>query len=224
MIRACKSDSDPISKNPWGFIDIYMINTSSDAVYANNGGIMQEGLPMNFEEKTIASEQIFSGRIVKLRVDKVELPNGKTSTREIVEHAGAVGILPVDNEEMVWLVRQYRKPLERVLLEIPAGTLEPGENPLDCAIRELEEETGLHAGQWERILGYHSAPGFCDEYLHLYLARELSAGKMDLDQDEFVQPVKMALEEAYQAIFTGQIVDGKSIIAIQYLYHLLGKK
>lgn len=179
---------------------------------------------MNFEEKTITSEKIFSGRIVKLRVDTVELPNGKTSTREIVEHAGAVGILPVDNEEMVWLVRQYRKPLERVLLEIPAGTLEPGENPLDCAIRELEEETGLHAGQWERILGYHSAPGFCDEYLHLYLARELSPGKMNLDQDEFVQPVKMPLEEAYQAIFAGQIVDGKSIIAIQYLYHLLGKK
>ena len=96
---------------------------------------------MNFYEKTISSQQIFTGRIINVKVDTVKLPDGSTSTREIVNHAGAVAILPVDEDGWVWLVQQYRKPLERVLLEIPAGTLEPGEKPLDCAVRELHEET-----------------------------------------------------------------------------------
>ena len=176
---------------------------------------------MNFEEKTITSEKIFSGRIVKLRVDTVELPNGKTSTREIVEHAGAVGILPVDNEEMVWLVRQYRKPTEQVLLEIPAGTMEPDEEILICAQRELEEETGFQAGSWEKILSYYSAPGFCDEKLHLFRARDLTTGEKNLDADEFLENISIPLEEAYRMIFTGQIVDGKSIIGIQYAFNHL---
>jgi ADP-ribose pyrophosphatase len=174
---------------------------------------------MNFYEKTISSQQIFTGRIINVKVDTVKLPDGSTSTREIVNHAGAVAILPVDEDGWVWLVQQYRKPLERVLLEIPAGTLEPGEKPLDCAVRELHEETGLSADSWEPILSYYSAPGFCDEQLHLYLARDLKVGESHTDRDEFVEVVKMSLEDAYKAIFTGEIIDGKSIIAIQYAYH-----
>jgi ADP-ribose pyrophosphatase len=115
---------------------------------------------MDFSEKTISSQQIFAGRIINVKVDTVTLPDGSTSTREIVSHAGAVAIIPIDQEGMVWMVRQYRKALERVLLEIPAGTLEPGEQPQDCAVRELEEETGLSADTWEPILSYYSAPGF----------------------------------------------------------------
>lgn len=174
---------------------------------------------MNLFEKTISSQQIFAGRIIDVRVDTVELPDGSTSTREIVSHAGAVAILPLDHDGQIWLVRQFRKPLEKELLEIPAGTLEPGESPQDCAIRELEEETGLTAASWQSILSYYSAPGFCDEKLHLFMASELQPGKSHTDQDEFVEVVKMSLVEAYQAIFRGEIVDGKSIIAILYAYH-----
>jgi len=173
---------------------------------------------MELYEKTISSQQIFAGRIINVKVDTVELPDGSTSTREIVAHAGAVAILPVGKDGSVWLVRQYRKPVEKVLLEIPAGTMEPGENPQDCAVRELEEETGLSAAVWEPILSYYSAPGFCDEQLHLYLARELTQGNSHTDRDEFVEVVKMSLADAYNAIFTGEIIDGKSIIAIQYAY------
>lgn len=178
---------------------------------------------MNFYEKTISSQQIFAGRIINVKVDTVRLPDGSTSTREIVGHAGAVAILPIDKEGSVWMVQQYRKPLEKVLLEIPAGTLEPGEKPQDCAVRELEEETGLSADSWESILSYYSAPGFCDEQLHLYLARDLKAGESHTDRDEFVEVVKISLEDAYKAIFTGEIIDGKSIIAIQYAYHQMGR-
>ncbi|NLP23720.1 MAG: NUDIX hydrolase [Syntrophomonadaceae bacterium] len=180
---------------------------------------MQEVALMDFYEKTISSQQIFAGRIINVKVDTVTLPDGSTSTREIVSHAGAVAVIPIDQEGMVWMVRQYRKALERVLLEIPAGTLEPGEQPQDCAVRELEEETGLSADTWEPILSYYSAPGFCDEQLHLYLARDLKTGESHTDRDEFVEVVKMSLEEAHKAIFSGEIIDGKSIIAIQYAYN-----
>lgn len=179
---------------------------------------------MNLLEKTIASQPIFAGRIIKVSVDTVELPDGSVSTREIVRHQGAVAVLPVDEEGQVWLVRQYRKPVERVLLEIPAGTLEPGEDPEQCAVRELEEETGLSAGSWEKILSYYSAPGFSDEYLHIYLARDLRPGHSHPDRDEFLEAVKMPWRDAYQAIFQGDIADGKSIIALQYLYQQMEKK
>ena len=173
---------------------------------------------MDLKEKTLNSQDIYSGRIITVRVDTVELPDGRTGTREIVEHAGAVGIIPIDDQGNVWMVRQYRKPVEQVLLEIPAGTMEAGEEPLACAQRELEEETGFIAEQWEKIIGYYSAPGFCNEYLHLYIATKLYRGVANPDQDEFLEKTYLPLEEAYQGIFRGQIVDGKSIIALQYAY------
>jgi ADP-ribose pyrophosphatase len=171
---------------------------------------------MDFSEKTIETKEIFKGRIIKVRVDTVSLPDGGQSTREVVEHAGAVGIVAVDNENNIIMVRQYRKPVEGVLLEIPAGTMEKGEEPLLCAQRELKEETGFTALHWEKILAYYSAPGFSDEYLHLYLASGLTGGEIELDGDEFVETVCLPLPEAFQMIFKGHIADGKSIIGIQY--------
>lgn len=175
---------------------------------------------MDFEEKTISSQDIFKGRIVKLRVDTVSLPDGRESTREVIEHAGAVAIVALDKDGQIVMVRQYRKPVEQVLLEIPAGTMEPNEEPLLCAQRELREETGYSAGNWQKILSYYSAPGFTDEQLHLYLATDLSDGEVEPDEDEFVETVYLPLEQAYKLIFEGQIKDGKSIIGIQYALNI----
>ena len=171
---------------------------------------------MDFEEKTISSREIFQGRIVKLRVDTVVLPDSRQSTREVVEHAGAVAIIALDEKGDIIMVRQYRKPVEEVLLEIPAGTLEANEDPLLCAQRELQEETGFTANHWEKILSYYSAPGFSNERLHLYLASGLSEGEGHTDDDEFIEVVRLTLQDAYQLIFDGRIQDGKSIIGIQY--------
>ncbi|NLB18097.1 MAG: NUDIX hydrolase, partial [Syntrophomonadaceae bacterium] len=138
---------------------------------------------MDFTEKMKKSEMIFAGRMIKLRSDTVVLPNGKEATRECIEHPGAVAIVALDEQERVCMVRQYRYPVGQELLEIPAGKLSPGENPLDCARRELLEETGISAGHWEKLFSYYSTPGFCDEMLHMYLARDLSMGESQPDED-----------------------------------------
>lgn len=171
---------------------------------------------MELNEKTISSRSIFRGKIIKLKVDTVQLPDGRESTREIIEHRGAVAIVAVNDDKDIFLVRQYRKPVENVLLEIPAGTMEIDEDPMDCARRELSEETGLTASSWEPIVSYYSAPGFCDEKLHLYMATGLKPGETHPDQDEFLELIKIPLREAYDLILNGTIVDGKSIIGIQY--------
>lgn len=179
---------------------------------------------MNFEEKTIASQLVFKGRIIEVRVDRVSLPNGQESTREIVMHGGAVAVVPLDEQGNIWMVRQYRKPIEKVMLEIPAGTLERGEDPLVCARRELQEETGMTAKQWEKVTSYYSAPGFCNEILHIFLATGLEHGVSHPDDDEFVETVRVPLGSAYEMIFCGDIADGKSIIGIQYAYHKMREK
>jgi ADP-ribose pyrophosphatase len=171
---------------------------------------------MDLREDTLASKDIFSGRIIKVRVDTVSLPGGGQSTREVVEHAGAVAIVAVDEDDNIIMVQQYRKPVEAVLLEIPAGTMEDNEDPFECARRELQEETGFTAEHWTKILSYYSAPGFTDEHLHLYMAAGLTGGEKNPDEDEFVETVRMPLNEAYRMIFDGKIADGKSIIGIQY--------
>jgi ADP-ribose pyrophosphatase len=171
---------------------------------------------MELREKTVKTEEIFQGRIIKVRVDEVSLPDGSLSTREIVEHSGAVAIIALDDENNVWMVEQYRKAVEKELLEIPAGTLEEEEDPLECARRELAEETGFRAGKWEKVLSYYSAPGFCNEQLHIFIAEDLTPGETNLDADEFLRVKKVPLKEAYDLVLSGQIQDGKSIIAIQY--------
>lgn len=177
---------------------------------------------MNFEEKTISSALIFEGKILNLRVDKVSLPDGNQSKREIVEHRGAAAILAMDEQNDIWMVKQYRKPVEQVLLEIPAGTLEENEKPLECAKRELEEETGLIADSWYYFTSYYSAPGFCNEKLYLYIARDLKLKPgLTTDSDEFIETFKIPLSEAYEKVRAGEIMDGKSIIAIQYAYQMV---
>jgi len=181
------------------------------------GKICRRIQPMDLEEKTLSSNKIFQGRIVRLRVDQVSLPDGRQSQREIVEHPGAVAILPLDADNRIWMVSQYRKAVEQVLMEIPAGTLEKSEDPLACAQRELAEETGLTAGDWQEIIQYYCAPGFCDEKTFIYIARNLKQdAQLSPDHDEFLQVIQLPLAEAYQQILDGRIVDGKSIIAIQY--------
>ena len=174
---------------------------------------------MDLKEVTRDSVEIFKGHIIRVRVDTVELPNGQEGTREIVDHNGAVAIIALDDNGQIKMVRQYRKAVEKVLLEIPAGTLEIGEDPLACAHRELEEETGLKARQWQKILSYYSAPGFCNEELHLFIARDLYPGATNPDEDEFLELVDVSLPQAYDMIFQGEIQDGKRIIGIQYAYH-----
>ena len=125
------------------------------------------------QERTISSERVYEGKIIGVRVDTVELPSGRETKREIVEHSGATAIVAVDSEGDVLLVRQYRKPVEKALLEIPAGGIEAGEDPLDCARRELAEETGFAAGRWDKLGIFYTTPGFCTEEMHVFLATGL---------------------------------------------------
>jgi ADP-ribose pyrophosphatase len=166
------------------------------------------------QERTLHSERIYEGRIVSLRVDTVELPSGGKTKREIVEHAGCTAIVAVDSENNVLLVRQYRKPVERMLLEIPAGGIEPGEKPLDGARRELEEETGFSAEKWEELSFFYTSPGFCTEFMHLFLATELKPLKRAADDDENIELVRVPLKKAYGLITSGEVCDAKSIMGL----------
>jgi ADP-ribose pyrophosphatase len=165
-------------------------------------------------EKTISSQTIYDGRIIKVKVDEVLLPNGKTAKREIVNHQGAVAVMALTDDGKMIAVRQFRKPLERSIVEIPAGKLEPGEEPLTCAIRELEEETGYQANQFTHISSFYTSPGFADELLHLYLATGLKKGESRPDEDEFVEVMELTLEEAHQLHRSGEIRDAKTVMAI----------
>ena len=168
---------------------------------------------MDYTEKTISAEDKFRGRIVYLHVDKVSLPDGREATREIVEHSGGVAIIPVDADGSVYCVRQYRYAVGEHLLEVPAGKLNEGEDPLECAVRELSEETGLEAAEWT-YLGYTLAsPGFCDEALHMYLARGLSRKEQHLDEDEFLDVVTMPFGQLVEQVMDGTITDGKTVSA-----------
>lgn len=165
-------------------------------------------------EKTISSQSIYDGRIIKVKVDEVLLPNGNTAKREIVNHQGAVAVMPLTDDGKMIAVRQFRKPLERTIVEIPAGKLEPGEEPLACAIRELEEETGYVAEKLELLSSFYTSPGFADEILHVYVATGLTKGESRPDEDEFVDVLELTLEEAQQLHRTGEIRDAKTVVAL----------
>ncbi|MEH7463283.1 NUDIX hydrolase [Bacillus thuringiensis] len=173
----------------------------------------------NLEERTVATEPIFDGRVIKVRVDEVVLPNGETSKREIVTHPGAVAIIAITDDEKIVLVEQYRKAMEKELVEIPAGKLEQGEKPEVTAIRELEEETGYICDNMELITSFYTSPGFADEIVYVYEATGLKKkeDKADLDEDEFVELMEVSLEEALQLIKEQRIHDAKTMFAIQYL-------
>lgn len=174
-----------------------------------------------YEEITVKRDTLFKGRIVSLHVDEVKLPNGKTSTREIVEHPGAVAIVAITDQNKMVMVEQYRKPLERSLIEIPAGKLEKGEDPVECAKRELGEETGYTCESIQLLTSFYTSPGFSDELLHVYLAKGLKKeSELDLDEDEFVNLLEVSYEEIQQYVKERRIYDAKTIYAVQYWQHI----
>ncbi|MGB9779423.1 NUDIX hydrolase [Caldanaerobacter sp.] len=178
---------------------------------------------MDVKEETVSSKRIFEGKIINLRVDEVKLPNGKVTTREVVEHPGGVSIVAVTNEGKLLLVKQYRKPAEEILLEIPAGKLEKGEDPKECAKRELSEETGYEAGYLKHLLTFYTTPGFSNEKMYLYFAKDLKKVKVHPDEDEFLEVVEYSPEELWQMILKNMIKDSKTVIGVLY-YLKLGKE
>lgn len=173
-------------------------------------------MKQDLEEKTISTQKIFTGKIIQVQVDEVRLPNGHLSKREIVRHPGAVAVIAVTDENKMILVRQFRKPLEKTILEIPAGKLEKNEDPQDSAKRELEEETGYVAVHLEKIGSFYTSPGFADEEIHLFKATGLLKGKKSPDEDEFVELVELTMDECFKRVETGEICDAKTMVA---LYH-----
>ncbi|NBI27646.1 NUDIX hydrolase [Chengkuizengella marina] len=184
----------------------------------------KEEFNKKFEEVTLDTEQIFKGKIISLQVDKVKLPNGNISTREIVRHPGAVAVLAIYNDKMI-VVEQYRKPLEKNQIEIPAGKLDPGEEPKEAAIRELKEETGFDCGSIKQINSFFTSPGFADEKIVLFFAEDLIRGEMELDEDEFLSCESITLEQALEYIKEEKISDAKTITAVYawQIYKLTGK-
>ena len=167
-----------------------------------------------FYERPLESELIFNGRIIRVRNDRIRLPDGGESTREVVEHIGGVGILALDDDNNALIVRQYRYAVGKELLEIPAGTLQVGEDPAHCAVRELKEETGATAGRLRFLGKIAPEPAFCDQYLYLYLAEDLTFGKMQLDEDEFLSAHRMPFSELLRRARAGELEDAKTLIAV----------
>jgi len=169
---------------------------------------------MKYAEETISTKEVYKGNIIDLNLVTVKLPNGKESTREIVIHPGASVIIPIAQNGDLYMVRQFRKPLEREMLELPAGKLDKGESPETCAIRELSEETGLEAGWVKHVISVHSTPGFCNEVLHMFAAGDLKEGTAHSDEDEFVSCERVPLNDLLRMVFKGEITDAKTIIGI----------
>ncbi len=178
---------------------------------------------MHLGEKTLTSEQKFDGKIVKLFVDTAELENGDTATREVIRHPGGVCVVALDEEENVLFVRQFRYPHQKVLLEIPAGKLEYGEDHRACGLRELKEETGCTCDSFEYLGCLIPTPAYDTELIHMYLARGLHYGSQKLDADEFLDVEKIPLEKAAEMIMNNEIGDAKTQVAILKTKLLLAK-
>lgn len=167
-----------------------------------------------FTEKTIEKQTHFEGHVFNIERHKVSLPDGHQAYREIVRHNGGACVVALDQDLQVWLVTQFRKPFDQELLEIPAGKLEKGEDPLHCAKRELTEETGLRARHFEWLATVLPSPGYCDEKLTIYLALGLTPGEAHLDEGEFLTCRKMPLQEALEMIDDGRLTDAKSQVGL----------
>lgn len=168
---------------------------------------------MDMTEKRLDSREVYKGRILCVREDRVLLPNGKTGTREIVEHPGGVGILALDGDDVL-LVRQYRYAFSRVLTEIPAGKREKGEEPFVTARRELREEIGAEAGRWTELGELIASPGCYGETLYLFMAQELTFGEMQPDEDEFLEMVRVPFDRAVEQCMSGELTDAKTVAAL----------
>lgn len=169
---------------------------------------------MDIREKKLSSELKMKGIIVNVYHDKAELCDGRIVGREVVEHPGGVTILPVDEDGMCYMVQQYRYPMQELMLEAPAGKLEPGEDPLECAVRELSEETGFSADEMIDIGTYATSPGYSTEVLHIYIARGLHAGKVHPDEGEFLNLEKHSLQELTEMVMNNELSDAKTVIAV----------
>ena len=167
---------------------------------------------MDLTERTIDVENIYKGSIISLEKLTIQFSNGRTATRDIIRHPGAAMVIPVTEDGCVLMVRQFRKPVEMVCLEMPAGKLDKGEDPLECAKRELEEETGYKAKDIKHILSTNTAVGFSDEIIHIYLATGLEEGKANPDEDEYLEVEKIKIDDLINMIFQGKINDAKTII------------
>lgn len=172
---------------------------------------------MDFYEKTLSTEYIYKGKILNLKVEQVQLPDGNKSKREIVEHKGAVAIVAFKDDDTILLVRQFRKPLNKELLEIPAGKLEENEDPKHCALRELEEETGYKANNIEFIGKILTTPGFSNELIYIFKATNLCKGQIGGDEDEFINVEEIKLIDLKDKIKKGEIIDGKTVASLIYL-------
>ena len=178
----------------------------------------------DLKEVQTGSQEIYDGVIVHLYKDTVQLPNGNPATREVIRHIGAVAVVPVTDDGNVIVERQFRYPLHEVITEIPAGKLDnAAEDRLSAAQRELREETGYTADNWQELGDFHPTPAYCDENITLYLATGLHLGQRELDEDEFLNVVAVPLEELVADIMAGRITDGKTQTAILKAYYLLKK-
>ena len=166
------------------------------------------------EEKTVSSRLVYDGRVVRLRVDTVQVTNGRETTREIVEHGNCVAVIAVDDSDNLLLVKQFRKSVEKELLEIPAGGIEPGEDPEIAVRRELQEVIGYLPKKLERLGGFYSTPGYCTEYLYLYLATDLTPSQLYAEDTESIKLISVPISQIPNLIASGAICDAKSIAGL----------
>ena len=171
-------------------------------------------------EKTLSSQQIYDGRILKLRLDTVKLPSGRVTKREIVEHDDSIAIVAIDGDDNVLLVKQFRKAVEKEVLEIPAGGIDPGEEPVAAVKRELREETGFLPQRVERIGGFYTSPGYSSEFLHLFVASDLTPEKLPAEDTESIKVERVPISRILELIRTGAINDAKSVAGLLMLLFL----
>lgn len=169
---------------------------------------------MRLFEKHLSTEHIFSGKVIGVKVDEVLLENGKKAFREVVMHTGGVCIIPVDTQGNVYMVRQFRYPYSKALLEVPAGKINEGEDPLECGKRELLEEVGATAKEYQNLGDMYPTPAYDNEKIYMYLATGLTFSKQNLDEDEFLEVEKIPLDTLVNMVMSGEICDGKTQIAI----------
>ncbi|KWZ99993.1 MAG: NUDIX hydrolase [Anaerococcus sp.] len=179
---------------------------------------------MDNYEKTIKVDNIYEGKILSLRVETVEMPDKKYSKREIVDHMKGVGIIAFDGEDSIYLVRQYRKAIDEFTLEIPAGLVEANEKPIETAKRELQEEIGYKPLDIEYLFDMHASPGFTNDKLSFFLAKNLEESKLEEDEDEFLERKSFKIDDIYNMVINGEITDAKTIIAVLYAKRLIDEK